>query len=61
LLANLDDFIPSLSKDFQSLDNIEGITFGPKLTNGHDTIILVSDNNFSKKQRTQFLAFEIIP
>lgn len=61
LLANLDDFLPLMNKDFQSIDNIEGITLGPKLTNGHDTLLLVSDNNFNKKQRTQFLAFEIIP
>ena len=61
LLANLDDFIPAMKKDFQTLDNIEGISFGPKLSNGHQTIILVSDNNFNKKQRTLFLAFEIIP
>jgi 3-phytase/alkaline phosphatase D len=61
LLANLDDFTSSFAKDFQTLDNIEGITFGPKLSNGHQTLILVSDNNFNRKQRTLFLAFEIIP
>lgn len=61
LIANLDDYTPSFKKDFQTLDNIEGITFGPKLSNGHQTLLLVSDNNFNKKQRTLFLAFEIIP
>ncbi len=54
LLSNLDDY--SLK-----LDNLEGICFGPLLANGHQTLITVSDNNFSKKQRTEFLAFEIIP
>ena len=39
------------------LDNLEGITFGPRLSNGERTLVLVSDNNFSKKQFTQFLAF----
>lgn len=60
-IANLEDFTPSMSDKFQSVDNIEGMCLGPKLPNGHDTLIMVSDNNFKKKQRTQFLAFEIIP
>jgi 3-phytase/alkaline phosphatase D len=42
------------------LDNIEGITLGPILPNGRRSLILVSDNNFSSRQQTQFLAFEII-
>ncbi|MDB5232291.1 MAG: hypothetical protein JWN76_3096 [Chitinophagaceae bacterium] len=42
-------------------DNIEGVTFGPQLSNGHQSLIFVSDNNFSKEQRTQFLLFEIVP
>lgn len=61
LVLDLETIIPKLSKDFQSLDNIEGIAIGPKLKNGNRTLILVSDNNFSKFQRTQFIAFEIIP
>ena len=42
------------------LDNIEGITFGPE-RNGRRTLILVSDNNFSVTQFTQFVAFELAP
>jgi hypothetical protein len=42
------------------LDNIEGITFGPA-RNGRKTLILVSDNNFSVTQFTQFIAFELAP
>ncbi len=41
------------------LDNIEGITFGETLENGSRSLILVSDNNFSDTQFTQFLAFEV--
>jgi hypothetical protein len=41
------------------IDNIEGVTLGPKLANGHQTLVFVSDNNFSKDQVTQFLLFEI--
>lgn len=43
-----------------ALDNIEGVTLGPALPNGRQSLILVSDNNFSLTQVTQFLAFEII-
>jgi hypothetical protein len=42
------------------LDNIEGISWGPRLPNGNRTLILVSDNNFSDTQTTQFLAFEVL-
>jgi hypothetical protein len=38
-----------------ALDNIEGLTFGPAF-NGQQTLILVSDNNFSPTQFTQFVA-----
>jgi len=37
------------------LDNVEGMTFGPKLPNGQQSLILVSDNNFSATQFTQFI------
>lgn len=45
-----------------NLDNIEGITFGPKLANGNQSLLLVSDDNFQKygKQLNQFLLLEII-
>ncbi len=45
-----------------SVDNIEGITFGPTLPNGNRTLLLVSDNNFSKfeKQLNQFILLEIL-
>ena len=42
-----------------SLDNFEGMTFGPRLPDGRATIILVSDDNFSPRQRTWFLQFAI--
>jgi len=41
------------------LDNLEGISFGQTLSNGRRSLILVSDNNFSPAQFTQFLAFEV--
>lgn len=41
------------------IDNIEGVTFGPKLANGKQSLLFVSDNNFSDKQKTQVLLFEV--
>jgi 3-phytase len=52
LLLNLDELgIP--------LDNVEGMTFGPKLPDGRRSLILVSDNNFSPAAFTQFLLFAV--
>lgn len=41
------------------VDNVEGVTFGPTLPNGHKTLVLVADNNFLVFERTQFFVFEI--
>ena len=43
------------------IDNIEGITLGPILENGNQSIILISDDNFQLfgKQLNQFLLLEI--
>lgn len=41
-----------------ALDNIEGLSFGPQF-NGQQTLILVSDNNFSGTQFTQFVALRV--
>jgi hypothetical protein len=61
LLLNLDK-LPALgSAALPKIDNIEGLSFGPDLPNGHRTLVLVSDNNFNPDQITQFLAFEILP
>ena len=43
------------------IDNIEGVTFGPELPNGHKTLLFVSDNNFIPFEKMQLLLFEIIP
>jgi hypothetical protein len=43
-----------------SIDNIEGVTWGPMLANGHRSLIFVTDNNFSESQKTQVLLFEVV-
>lgn len=54
LLLNMDDL-------GVYIDNIEGVTFGPKLPNGHATLIFITDDNFQQIQKTQLLLFELIP
>ncbi|MBB5638014.1 hypothetical protein HDE68_003940 [Pedobacter cryoconitis] len=54
LLLNMDDL-------GIYIDNIEGATLGPVLPNGHQTVIFVADNNFYKREQSQFMLFEVIP
>lgn len=51
-----------LAFDLQQLniyiDNLEGMALGSRLPDGSQTLLLVSDNNFSSRQITQFLLFK---
>lgn len=47
----------STTPGLDGVDNIEGITLGPRLPDGRQTLVLVSDDNFSPRQVTQFVAF----
>lgn len=60
LVFDLENYKDQLTD--QLIDNLEGITFGPKLPNGNQSIILVSDDNFQRygKQLNQFLLLEMI-
>lgn len=42
------------------ISNIEGVSFGPQLPNGNQSLIFIADNNFRAVEKTQFLLFEII-
>ncbi len=47
-------------KDLEiELDNLEGMTLGPRLPDGSQSLLLLSDNNFRTEQTTQFLLFRI--
>ena len=41
-------------------DNIEGVTFGPLLPNGHKTLVFIADNNFTIVEKAQVLLFEVV-
>lgn len=42
------------------VDNLEAMSWGPTLANGHRTLVLTSDDNFFRLQTTQFIAFEVL-
>jgi hypothetical protein len=44
-----------------TLDNLEGMTLGPRLPDGSRALVLVSDDNFSAGQVTQLLLFALTP
>ncbi|MEU0424531.1 esterase-like activity of phytase family protein [Streptomyces canus] len=52
LVTDLSD-VPGLTR----VDNVEGITLGPRLPDGRRTVVLVSDDNFATRQTTQIIAF----
>ncbi len=52
LLLNLEDL-------GITLDNLEGMTLGPRLPDGSQSLMLVSDDNFNADQVTQFLLFRL--
>ncbi|MCQ1569651.1 esterase-like activity of phytase family protein [Neorhizobium galegae] len=66
-LANTDAVIVPVRKaqvlDMRAMglqpDNIEAVTFA-RGTDGNDLLIFASDNNFSKEQKTQFIAFKVL-
>ncbi|MEL4895609.1 esterase-like activity of phytase family protein [Crocosphaera sp. Alani8] len=41
------------------LDNLEGMTLGPRLADGSQTLFLISDDNFNVEQSTQLLLFKL--
>ena len=59
--TNISPVQKELLLDFRNLelisDNIEGMTFGPKMADGRRSLILISDNNFNPLQVTQVLIF----
>lgn len=59
LLFDFDEIVDRLSPGYPSLDNYEGMCFGPPFPDGGRTLVVVSDNNFLEWQRTSFLLFKI--
>jgi 3-phytase len=53
LLADLHDF------PLPVIDNVEGLTWGPRLRSGERTLLLVSDDNFAAEEFTRFIALAV--
>ncbi|MEU2090319.1 esterase-like activity of phytase family protein [Nocardia beijingensis] len=53
LLVDLDDV------GLPAVDNVEGMTWGPRLPSGERTLVLVSDDNFDSRQITQLIALAV--
>ena len=55
----------TLAAQLGGIANLEGMTFGPRLANGHDSLVVVADDNFpsadSTTDRNQILVFEVLP
>jgi hypothetical protein len=54
----------SLASALGGIANLEGMTFGPRLPNGNETLVVVADDNFpaadSATDRNQILVFEVL-
>ncbi len=55
LVLNLDQ------GDIGYVDNVEGMSWGPRLADGNPSLVLVADNNFNASEISQFFAFEVFP
>ncbi|CAI3929702.1 Uncharacterized conserved protein [Commensalibacter communis] len=52
--------VDKLNTNETKIDNIEGMALGPKLPDGRQSLILVSDNNFNPSQyKTQFISLAL--
>jgi hypothetical protein len=51
--------LSSLRSKVGKIENFEGIALGPTLPDGQKTVLLVSDDNFMRNLRTQFLMLSI--
>lgn len=65
-LNNNNNFVPATKKLLLNMDdlgiytdNVEGVTFGPVLPNGHKTLLFIADNNFNALEKAQVFLFEI--
>lgn len=54
------DFETDLKADRKkSVENFEAMAFGPVLPDGRKTLLVMTDDNFSKTQKTQLLVFAV--
>lgn len=54
LLLDFEDVLKN-----QDVENFEGLAWGPSLPDGRKSLLVLSDNNFSKKEKTMLLVFAV--
>jgi len=61
LLLDLSTLVPRLSPALAGLENFEALAFGPRLAveGNRRSLLLASDDNFRKSQKTAFLLFAL--
>ncbi len=57
-LVDFEIDLATVRKDI-AIDNFEALSWGPKLPDGRKTLLVMSDNNFSSKQRTELIVFAV--
>lgn len=60
LVLDLSSIVGEFGEGYQKLDNYEGMCFGPVLEDGSQTVLMISDDNYSERQRTSLLAFRLV-
>lgn len=59
LMFNLKNLLQKMPPGFRNVDNFEGIALGPDLDSKNFSIVLVSDNNFSLRQKSDLIVVKI--
>lgn len=57
-LVDFETDLATARKDM-AIDNFEALSWGPNLPDGRKTLLVMSDNNFSSKQRTELIVFAV--
>lgn len=59
--VKLIDFEIDLNKERagKTIQNFEGLAWGPTLPDGRRSLLVIADNNFSKYEKTEFIVFAI--
>lgn len=60
-VLSLGDLSARLPPALANLENFEGMTVGPTLPTGEQTLLLMSDDNFSETQVTAFVLLRVVP
>lgn len=58
-LVDLEELLVNGKPGKEKLENFENLSWGPNLSDGRKTLLVMSDNNFSAREKTQLLVFTV--